>query len=419
MSPNPDTRRADHQTPPATAYYEGPEQYPAMPRQEWYRVVALQRWRGRLTDDAAWRMIRHLTHHVDERGRLVDVPSMIAFYAAVHQVSSRTAWIDLRRVRQLGYVRQTAAAAPGRAARYTLTVPELPADAPTTLGKAIRAEIDPPAQRARGRLTRAQQAGLSAEVETVRYGSATQEPLATATGCGWLQTSPYSLEGFPPSPDQRVCRPRTGPRGHRRGGGVTPDEQAEALYLVKECATAWARQGQALREDQVPGIAHLVALVRRHMPYGEVLELLGERVASAADLASVVTYRAGRVLATARRARRVRADEDGQGYAVALAARAAAAEHRYGQTQRGRGLFATARAALEAARVRRRGEEPATGPGGSSPSTPSTRPTSRPAVRADAEPPPLTEQAAADVAWLADATRAIQAAHRQRGTYRL
>ncbi|MFD0891689.1 hypothetical protein ACFQ08_44670, partial [Streptosporangium algeriense] len=54
----------------------------------------------------------------------------------------------------------------------------------------------------------------------------------------------------------------------------------------------WARQGQALREEQVPGIAHLVALVRRYLPYGEVLELLGERVASAADLASVVTYRA-------------------------------------------------------------------------------------------------------------------------------
>ncbi|MBB4920969.1 hypothetical protein [Streptosporangium saharense] len=380
-----------------------------MPRHTWYRVVALQRWRGRLGDDAAWRMVRHLTHHTDERGRLVDVPSMIAFYAAVHQVSSRTAWTDLRRVRQLGYVRQTAAAAPGRAARYVLSVPELPADAPTTLGTAIRAEIDPPARRARGRLTRAQAAAVEAEVETVRYGSAAQEPLATATGCGWLQTSPYSLEGFPPSPDQRVCRPRTGPRGHRRGGGVTPDEQAEALYLVKECGLVWARQGQALREDQVPGIAHLIALVRRHLPHGEVLELLGERVASAADLASVITYRAGRVLATARRARRVQADEDGQGYAVALAARAAAAEDRYEQTQRGRSLFATARAELEAARIRRRGPEP-------SGSSPSTRPTT--AAPSGAEPV-AEHQADSDVAWLADATRAIQAAHRQRGTYRL
>ncbi|MFD0887748.1 hypothetical protein ACFQ08_24675, partial [Streptosporangium algeriense] len=82
-----------------------------MPRRVWYRVVALARWRGapELVDECAWRMARHLTHRADERGRLADLPGMIASYAAVHRVSTRTAWADLRRLREAGYVRQTAA----------------------------------------------------------------------------------------------------------------------------------------------------------------------------------------------------------------------------------------------------------------------------------------------------------------------
>jgi hypothetical protein len=63
-------------------------------------------------------------------------------------------------------------------------------------------------------------------------------------------------------------------------------------------------------------------MVLRHVPRGEVLQLLTERVASARDLPGVLTWRLGRVLTAARRdmARQVPADEDGARYAAMFAA---------------------------------------------------------------------------------------------------
>ncbi|MER8027345.1 hypothetical protein, partial [Glutamicibacter protophormiae] len=99
---------------PRTAYYEGPEHAPAMPRRAWFRLFALGWWRGTWTDECARRMARHLTHRADDRGRLVDLQEVMASYARVHRVSVRIAWADFRRLRDAGLVRQTAAAAPGR-----------------------------------------------------------------------------------------------------------------------------------------------------------------------------------------------------------------------------------------------------------------------------------------------------------------
>ncbi|MFI6802981.1 hypothetical protein [Streptosporangium canum] len=424
------SERAADLTPsrPRKAYYEGPEHAPGMPRRTWYRVAALQRWRGRLVDECAWRMIRHLTHRADERGRLVELQAVIGSYAAVHRVSERIAWADLKRVRELGYVRQTAAAAPGRRARYVLSVPAtLPAELPRSLARAVRNEIDPAADRARGRQTRVTMDANLAECEMVRYGSATRPAIMTQLGCGRLQTSPYTREGSPPSPRDHVLRSLPGLR-RARSGGISDEEKATALYVVKGCGPIWARQrgGQVLGDAQAAELAPLVALLLRHMPPSEAVELLTEQTGSAVDLAGVVRYRIGRQLAAARRRARVRADEHGQGYAAAMATRAAAAAARYEQTQAGRQEFHAARAALEAARRRRRtGADLKAGPS-------STRPPSAPRPRA-AEPeavlraalgdlagdPGDSRTAAAERAWLADATAAIRAEHERHGSHRL
>jgi hypothetical protein len=92
-----------------------------------------------------------------------------------------------------------------------------------------------------------------------------------------------------------------------------------------------------------------------HVPRGEVLQLLTERVASARDLPGLLAWRLGRVLATTRRdmGRQVPADEDGVRYAGMLTAR--------GNTPgpAARAAIAAARAELEAIQRRRADEEPA------------------------------------------------------------
>ncbi|WP_189241063.1 hypothetical protein [Planomonospora parontospora] len=71
-----------------------------MPRRTWFRLAALQRHRGELADDCAWRMARHLTHRADERGRLAGLQAVMRSYTVVHAVSVRTAWADFRRLRE-------------------------------------------------------------------------------------------------------------------------------------------------------------------------------------------------------------------------------------------------------------------------------------------------------------------------------
>ena len=67
----------------------------------------------------------------------------------------------------------------------------------------------------------------------------------------------------------------------------------------------------------------MTALALRHVPRGEVIQVLTERVAGARDLPGVLAWRLGQLLTAARRpARQVPADEDGARYAAMLAARA-------------------------------------------------------------------------------------------------
>ena len=59
----------------------------------------------------------------------------------------------------------------------------------------------------------------------------------------------------------------------------------------------------------------MTALALRHVPRGEVTQLLTERVANARDLPGVLAWRLGQMLTAARRdqSRQVPADEDGTG----------------------------------------------------------------------------------------------------------
>ncbi|MBG0819125.1 hypothetical protein [Planomonospora sp. ID82291] len=405
---------ATEQPRPRTAYYEAADHQPAMPRRLWYRLCALQRHRGQLADECAWRMIAHLTHRADARGRLADVPGIMRSYASVHRVGIRTAWSDFRRVRTLGYVRQTVAAAPGRAARYVLSVPpELPAELPASLARAVRREIDPPSAQATGAITRAEADRLQAECETVRHGSATGPAIRRQSGCGRLHTSPYTREGSPPSPRDHARDRLQGIPGIPQKGGITDEEKRNALYTVKTCGPhwAWQREDRGLSAVQVAEVLPLVALLLRHVPQSEAVELMTERTRSAADLPGVIRYRIGRVLAAARRRSKVRADEDGRGYAAAMTARAEAAAQRFEETQAGRSAFAAARAAMEAAhRSRASAPGPAPGAARRRPAAVEPEEVFHASLPVDSG---VSRPAEADRAWLVDATAAIRAQHRR------
>ncbi|MGI5493924.1 hypothetical protein ACQEU2_44810 [Microtetraspora malaysiensis] len=392
-----------------------------MPRRTWFRLAALLRWRGGLVDECAWRMVRHLTHWADERGRLADMQAVMESYATRHRVSVRIAWVDFGRLRPLGLVRQTAAPAPGRRARYVLSVPaELPVELPRTLARAVRDEIDPAASQAKGTITRAQADALLADCEVIRQGSTTGPARHTAAGCGRLHTSPYTQEGSPPSP-QRADRPSQPWPRHTPYRGIGDEETATGLYLVQICGPLWAAQrGQArgLTDAEATEIGRLVALLLRRLPKSEVVELLTEQTGSAADLARVVRFRIGRTLAALRRRAEVPADEDGQGYAAGMAARAAAVAAQHEATTSSRHAV---RRALEEARARTAARDGRGGAGSRSSTT--TAPPQWAVEPEEVFTATLSEPSASrsghgwdERAWLADAAafaRATQHGQRQ------
>jgi hypothetical protein len=96
--------------------------------------------------------------------------------------------------------------------------------------------------------------------------------------------------------------------------------------VLAASAGEWrAQRGRA----PVPGCAELArveamtALALRHVPRGEVIQLLTERAANARDLPGALTWRLGQMLTAARRdqSRQVLADEDGVRHTAMLAAR--------------------------------------------------------------------------------------------------
>jgi hypothetical protein len=285
-------------------------------------------------------MARHLARVADTQGVITGLPDVMRSYAAREHVSVQTGYRDLRRLVLCGLVRQIQAAAPGYPARYRLSAPttEIPADLPADLARAIHGPgpghgtpggpADP---------TRARDAGPD------------------EASCGGLDTSPLPCEGSPPSPcstDPEGSRHR---RRRRTRGKISSDEKDHARAVLAASAGEWrAQRGRA----PVPGCAELAqveamtALALRHVPRGEVVQLLTERVASARDLPGLLAWRLGQALTAARRdlSRQVLADEDGARYSSWLATR--------GNTPSpaARAAIATARAELEAIQRRRAAE---------------------------------------------------------------
>jgi len=231
-------------------------------------------------DACALRMARHLAAVTGDRGVISDVPAVIRGYAAHHHVSERTAWADLARLAERGLLRQLQAAAPGYPASYRLCAPA-----------AAVAEHVP------------------------------QLPAELAS-CVGLQTSPLIQEGHPPPPPARSRR-SCPPAPLRLRQGQSDDEQAQAAHVIRRCAPRWAQQGHELTGDERGQLVPLVTIALRHVPPGEVTELLTGQVASARDLPGLLTWRLGQIIAGARRRTAVRADEAGVRYHAMLAQRAA------------------------------------------------------------------------------------------------
>jgi hypothetical protein len=249
-------------------------------------------------------MARHLARVADARGIITALPQVMASYARREHVSIQTGWTDLGRLVDRGLVRQVAAAAPGRPARYRLSVPAaiIPPDLPAGLARIIRREGP----------------GES------RPAAARQRPAPDqAAPCGELDTSPFTREGSPPSPQRPgPAQPRRA-AGHR-ARGISSEERGRAASVLTRCVASWRAQrgpGRLPGPAELAALEPLTALALRHMPPSELAELLTERVASARDLPALLTWRLGRTLRAARRRTAVPADETSARYAAMLAAR--------------------------------------------------------------------------------------------------
>lgn len=317
--------------------YEDVDRLPTVPTLTWFRMVALAWWRGTITDRCAHRMARHITHHATKAGYVTYMPKVIGLYASQHQVSERTAWKDLDRLRALGLLRKVCAAAPGRPARYALCadLSRLPDDLPKSLGRAVEEVADDPAKRAKKAPTLASIHRGLADCVTVRYGSRTCPTPIQSRGCGLVQTSPYTYEG-PTPPPRRTTRERCQDQhGDRLWGQETLNEGQEGgRDVLARCVAVWRMQraGKVPAGTEVPtaaglaSVEHLVALLLRYLPPGEVEELLSEQVASARDMVGLVTWRVGRCLRGLRNRRQVAIDEDRQRHAAWIAEQKARAE---------------------------------------------------------------------------------------------
>ena len=330
--------------PPRPAYNGAAEAYPGIARRAWWRLFCLLWHRGRIEDPWARRMARHLARVADTQGMITGLPDVMRSYAAREHVSVQTGYHDLRRLVLCGLVRQIQAAAPGYPARYRLSAPttEIPADLPADLARAIHGPSGP---------SGADRDAQSGSGDPAQARDA--EP--DEASCGGLDTSPLPYEGSPPSPCSADPGGSSHRRQHRARGQIGSDERDHARAVLAASAGEWrAQRGRA----PVPGCAELArveamtALALRHVPRGEVVQLLTERVASARDLPGMLAWRLGQALTAARRdlSRQVLADEDGVRYAAWLSGR--------GNTPgpAARAAIATARAELEAIQRRRAAE---------------------------------------------------------------
>jgi hypothetical protein len=326
--------------PPRPAYNGAADVYPGVSRRAWWRLFCLMWHRGIIRDPWARRMARHLARVADAQGMVTALSDVMRSYALRERVSVQTGYTDLRRLVLCGLVRQVQAAAPGYPARYRLSAPTavIPADLPADLARAIH-----------GRSATQAPSGGPGDPSHAHDHEAPELPELPELSCGSLDTSPLPYEGSPPSPRGADMNGGHHRRRHQPQEQIASNERDHARAVLTASAGEWrAQRGRA----PVPGCAELArveamtVLALRHVPDGEVIQLLTWHVASARDLPGVLAWRLGQVLTAARRdqAREVPADEDGVRYAVMLADR--------GNTPSpsARAAIAAARAKLEAIR---------------------------------------------------------------------
>ena len=300
--------------PPRPAYNGAAEAYPGLSRRAWWRLFCLLWHRGRIEDPWARRMARHLARVADAQGVITGLPDVMRSYAAREHVSVQTGYTDLRRLVCAAWCASSKPPRPATRPATGCRCPPRrfrPTSRPTWPGRSTGpGDADPGGrERARG-----------------DHSRPAMTRIRSRQSCGSLDTSPIPYEGSPPSP----CS--TGPSGarhrrrHRTREKIGSDERDHARAVLTASAGEWrAQRGRA----PVPGCTELArveamtALALRHVPRGEVIQLLTWHVASARDLPGVLAWRLGQVLTAARRdqARQVPADEDGVRYAAMLAAR--------------------------------------------------------------------------------------------------
>jgi hypothetical protein len=327
----------------------------------------MRTWRMAFTSVAVRQMIATLgsVTAVSDKGVIKEVDRLLKGYASHWGVSERTTYRHWEAVRDLGLVRQVRHSAPDQPTIYVLTFPpaRIPEDMPITAAGHGRT-VDLDALVTSWDQAAAEHLAELDEVELAAYGSsATRErdkqtepdpeekPFALSSYI--CQAWPYYARGLHPSGSTgRFCRPDRPVRARTRGG-ISTEERAQALKILQRCRSRWSAQLAKAAMPDAADLAELtgmVAVSRRYVTEGELIELLTVQVATARDLVKLLRHRLQQLLNRSRRQAPTEIDEDGAVYQAKAAQRAQDARELHDQTADRR---AEARAAMEAARQRK------------------------------------------------------------------
>jgi len=257
-------------------------------RDLWFRVVSLEASRDGV-HPCALRMARHLSWHVDARQALERVPEVLEAYSARHEVSDRTAWTDLGRLVEGGWLAQTRTPAnegkgqgpgTGRTARYVLAIP---AEVAANL-------TDPPVLVPSGP---AEQRSEPAPVS--------QEPAQLRSGPG--MTSDEALlsreELQKPCSQDRKWRTSPDGRGWRSLPTPTLEQRRDASAILAGCHNRWRRQRletALVNHADWDALLPLVAAAHAARPEVDLTEALSVGVRSARNLAGVLAHRCWKLI---------------------------------------------------------------------------------------------------------------------------
>ncbi len=260
-------------------------------------------------------MARHLTWYASEHGWFTDLETVARGYMARHRVSRRTFYADFGRLVDAGMVRQTAAACPGRKARYQLCAPaELPERLPASLASALRREWGAPvAEQDQGQEQRKTRHVRTSVVERhrtladcvmVSYGSAHHSYPVRESFCGRLHTSPFFRGSFP-HPTHTPVRSDPDPASWPPWMGNSSNEEELARAVIERCRPYWVDQRSPAGLPDAAATTRLVPLVAgalRYLTSSDVVEVMTDRVASATDLGAVLATRLRQIIYQGRRA---------------------------------------------------------------------------------------------------------------------